>query len=248
MEAKSEASCDTVQGRIFGAVPSELEAKSALTELHNEESWRGEKMEAKSEASCDTVQGRIFGAVPSESEAKSALTELHNYTTGISSPGTILDRFQHMLLGYHPTVVQSDGYRKVRTALSFLHSDSSFQRVVVSLSCDKVLWNAVMNNKEVVKMKERLLPVHVLNMSMPKSCAEEPDLALRILKWILELTKTKILELIESFKSLVNAVFQAHYGGDLSANALMEENIASSILLCIFNLLIIILARAQRIY
>lgn len=81
---------------------------------------------------------------------------------------------------------------------------------------------------------------------MPRNCIEEPDLALRILKWILELTKAKIMELIDNFKWLVTAVFQAQHPGEFSnPNAMVEEKIASSVLLCIINLLIIVLARAQ---
>uniref|UniRef100_A0A7N0URQ1 Uncharacterized protein n=1 Tax=Kalanchoe fedtschenkoi TaxID=63787 RepID=A0A7N0URQ1_KALFE len=197
-------------------------------------------MEAKS----DSVEDRVFGAAPSESEAESALTQLHNFSTGISSPGTYLDRFQRTLLSYYPAIVQSAGFQTLTKALSFLQTDLSFQRVVVSLTCDKALWNAVMSNKEVVEMKRRLLP----DLSMPQSCMDEQDLAHRILKWILELTKRKITELIESFRLLVNAVFQNYQGGDLlKPNEQLEEKIASSVLLCIVNLLIIILARAQLI-
>ena len=83
-----------------------------------------------------------------------------------------------------------------------------------------------------------------------KSASEEPELAARILQWIYDIAKAKLIELAEKFRSLVNEIFQ--HGGieNLSAVEDFEENmrdkVRSSLLLSVVILLIVVVARANH--
>ena len=81
----------------------------------------------------------------------------------------------------------------------------------------------------------------------PESSSVEPDLGALILRWILEITKAKIMELVEKFQSLVNEVFQSsrEEGSNPEITEQLDESIVSSTFLAIVILLIVVFARAQ---
>ena len=72
-------------------------------------------------------------------------------------------------------------------------------------------------------------------------------MATRILMWILDATKAKVIELIEKFLSLVNELFQPPKSNNPTEGnkEQMEEKIRSSLLLSVVILLIAVVARIQ---
>jgi hypothetical protein len=70
-----------------------------------------------------------------------------------------------------------------------------------------------------------------------------------IVRWILDATKTKVVELIEKFLSLVNELFQQPPKGEKPTNGNKEETeekVRSALLLSIVILIIVVVARAQN--
>lgn len=95
------------------------------------------------------------------------------------------------------------------------------------------------------------------NEGLPRNSDTEPDLAACIIGWIMEMTKAKVLELVEKFQSLVYDVFlpRETKGGNLEVENKnlevknkneFEEKVRSSLLLSIVTILIVVVARLQR--
>lgn len=88
------------------------------------------------------------------------------------------------------------------------------------------------------------------NEGLPQHSNTEPDFAACIIGWIMEMTKAKVMELIEKFQSLVNDVFLPRETKGENAEAdnknEFEEIVRSSLLLSIVTLLIVVVARFQR--
>ncbi|KAJ6737469.1 hypothetical protein OIU85_019522 [Salix viminalis] len=101
--------------------------------------------------------------------------------------------------------LQSLGYGIVRDAFSLLQTDSSIKRLVISLASDKAVWDAIISNEAVRKLQESCYPAEEYRK---ESCEEESDIAARVLRWIMDITKAKIIELVDKFTLLVNEVFQ----------------------------------------
>lgn len=140
--------------------------------------------------------------------------------------------------------METQRYGRIYEAFRLLQTDPSVQRMVMSLSLDKVVWDAILNNKMVRKLQE---PLCAAEEESSQSSSEEPDLATHILRWILEITKAKIMELVEKFQSLVNEVLRSseREGSTTETTDQLDEKIVSSTFLAIVILLIVVVARAQ---
>lgn len=93
-----------------------------------------------------------------------------------------------------------------------------------------------------------LILIQTAKEERSQSSGEELDLGKLILKWILEITKAKIMELVEKFQSLVNEVFQSsgREGSTTETTEELDGRIVSSTFLAIVILLIVVFARAQN--
>lgn len=195
-------------------------------------------------ASGSLISSSVFGSVPSQSEVQSAITALLNFMLGINSSQSELQWLQKLLDSCVTRKLLSYGHRKVYDAFQLLQTDPSVQRLVLSLSSDKALWDAVTNNELVKRLREP--PVS----GLPQNSNTEPDVAACIIEWIMEMTKAKVMELIEKFQSLVNEVFLPRETKGKNPEAEnkneFEEIVRSSLLLSIVTLLIVVVARFQR--
>ncbi|XP_050387044.1 uncharacterized protein LOC126803303 isoform X2 [Argentina anserina] len=182
------------------------------------------------------ISSSVFGSVPSQFEVQSAIASLLNFILGVNSPQSELQWLQKLLDSCVTKKLLSYGHRKVYDAFQLLQADPSIQRLVLSLSSDKALWDAITNNEVVKKLQEP-----------PGS---EPDFTACIIRWIMEMTKAKVMELIENFQSLVYDVFlpRETKGEDQKVRSTneFEEKVRSSLLLSIVTLLIVVVARLQR--
>lgn len=86
---------------------------------------------------------------------------------------------------------------------------------------------------------------HPAKPKRPQS-SEQREISIEILNWIFHIMKGKVLELIQSFQSLMNDLFQSpgieNATGDTSQ---LDEKVRSSTLLSIVILLTVIMARYQ---
>ncbi|XP_042496102.1 uncharacterized protein LOC122075208 isoform X2 [Macadamia integrifolia] len=146
---------------------------------------------------------------------------------------------------YNPKLSQSHRYGWVYEAFHLLQTQPSIQRMVTSLSSDKAVWDAVLNNEVVKKLKESLC---IAEDSSSPSSDGSPDIAASILKWILDHTKAKVMELIEKLTKLVNDVFECpQKENNTAANTdRFEDRLRSSLMLSILVLLIVVVTRSLR--
>ncbi|GMY23284.1 hypothetical protein FCV25MIE_18525 [Fagus crenata] len=173
----------------------------------------------------------VFGHVPSQV-----------FMLGKSSSGSELKWLEQKLDGFDPRLLLSQGYRRFCDAFQLLYTDPTIKRLMVSLVCDKAVRDAVMKNESVRNF--RWTP-YTVDYGRPQSSDEEPDLAANILRWILDATRTKVIELIEKFLSLVNELFQPpdKENPKEGNKEQMEEKVRSSLLLSVVIILIVVVAR-----
>ncbi|KAM5554716.1 hypothetical protein ABKV19_022898 [Rosa sericea] len=186
----------------------------------------------------------VFGSVPSQFEVQSAIAALLNFMLGVNSSESDLQWLQKLLDSCVTRKLLSYGHRKVYDAFQLLQADPSVQRLVLSLSSDKALWDAITNNELVKKLQEPP------GSGVPQNSNTEPDLVACIIGWIMEVTKAKVMELVEKFQSLVNDVFLPRQtkgeNPEVENKNEFEEKLRSSLLLSIVTLLIVVVARLQR--
>nr|ACU19809.1 unknown [Glycine max] len=171
---------------------------------------------------------------PSQREVEDAVSSLQEF----------MQAFQQISGFYDSRGVMSHGYKRLYDAFQLLQADPTIKRLVVSLSSDKALWDAVMSN---VRHQKKLLELPDSVDCRRPQIFELNEFGIQILSWTLDIIKGKILELIESFQSLVNDLFQSPKMGNATTIATeRDEKVRSSFLLSILILLIIIVARSQR--
>ncbi|KAM7476285.1 hypothetical protein LguiB_023528 [Lonicera macranthoides] len=187
----------------------------------------------------DNNTNNVLAPVPSRIEVQKAISDLHRYMHGLSTSKPEFSWLQQMLNHQDPRMLQSPGYRRVYDAYRLLQTDPSVQRMVASISSDKVVWDAILKNQAVQDLHSSL---YTANSERDESSNEESDLATLILKWILGMAKSMIGELMEKFASLVNDIFQQKPASELTDH--MEEKLISSLLLSVVILVIVVVGRS----
>ncbi|KAF7825237.1 putative Post-SET domain-containing protein [Senna tora] len=194
---------------------------------------------AEEKISREGLYNHVFDAVPSQMEVQDALIALQNLTFLLDLSSASFVQAVESIAALLP-----HGYNRLYDALQLLQTDPSIKRLVVSLSSDKAVWDAIMNN--VFHLKVQDLPNSV-ECRKPQ-ISHEPELSIDILSWILEIIKGKVVHLIENFQSLVNDLFQSPKIGKAALNDKeLEGKVRSSMLLSVVILLIVIMARVQRL-
>ncbi|KAI8537167.1 hypothetical protein RHMOL_Rhmol09G0004400 [Rhododendron molle] len=163
-----------------------------------------------------------------------------------SSVGQELDWIEPSFHLCNPRMLQYHGYDRVYDAFHLLHSDPSIQRMVMSLSSDKAVWDAVLNNEVVRELRESLIKA---DGSVPENQSDRSDgfnAAADILNWIFNNTKAEVLKLMEKITKLVNGLFQPREdettGG---ATEPIEGKLQTSLMLTIVVLLIVVVTRTS---
>ncbi|PON61196.1 hypothetical protein PanWU01x14_147860 [Parasponia andersonii] len=181
----------------------------------------------------------VFGPVPSQSEVQMAISLLHNFMQALSSRGSDSKWLVEMFDGGVPRILLSYGLRRLYNAFQLLQTDTCVKRLVVSLSSDKALWDAIMNNELVRKLGEPLCSAETERQQIR---SKEPEVVATILKWIWDMTKAKVMELIGKFLSLMNEMDNP---GEEKSEDQLEDKVRSSLLLSVVILLIVVVARAN---
>ncbi|KAJ7954594.1 Uncharacterized conserved protein (UCP012943) [Quillaja saponaria] len=123
------------------------------------------------------------------------------------------------------------------------------QRMVKSLSSDKAVWDAVLNNDVVRKLRESFYADEDNSPPIPNgTCDDDSEKATNIVRLIFENAKMKIKEVIEKLSKVVTELFQAQADGKIAGEATnpFNEKLRSSFLLSIMVLLVVVVTRAQK--
>ncbi|KAL1314894.1 hypothetical protein HN51_041708 [Arachis hypogaea] len=184
-----------------------------------------------------SLYDHVFETVPSQREVEDAISALLNFIEAVSSSSSN----RQITSSSDSSIFLSEGYKRLYDTIQLLQTDPAIKRLVVSLSSDKAIWDAVMSHVRHQKLLE--MPDSDENKTPQNS--EENELAMYLLSWILQLIKGKVWELIENFQSLVNDFFHSPKMQHVDP-AVLHEKLRSSLLLCIVILLIVIMARLER--
>ncbi|XP_002510978.2 uncharacterized protein LOC8289625 [Ricinus communis] len=148
-------------------------------------------------------------------------------------------------------MLQRYGPDRVYDAFHLLQNEPSIQRMVISLSSDKAVWNAVLNNDVVRELRETYNTEENNTLPTPEGSDEtshDSNPATNAVKWIFQNTKAKFMEVLDKITMLMNELFKAP---DVENNATgtvdpFEERLRTSFLLSVVVLLVVVVTRAHR--
>lgn len=182
--------------------------------------------------------GTNLGTVPSQIEVQNAISELQRVMNEIGATKSELNDSSRALL-------KSLGQNRLLDAYHLLQQDASVQKLVLSISSDIMVWNAILNN-DAVRDLQRSLP-YTGTKEKGMGYAQELNSTSLVIKWIFAFMKLKITELIEKLEVFVFATVQSVSNTTKSTSKLddmLEEKVRSSLLLSVVILLIVVVARS----
>ncbi|XP_027112950.1 uncharacterized protein [Coffea arabica] len=183
--------------------------------------------------------GCVFGPAPSRLEVEKAMTDLQRFLHGEEAKSNFR-WLQPIVYPSDSRMLQSPGYRRIQDAFGMLQREPSVQNLVASISCDKAVWDAILNNRAVQD-----LGGSISAEQRTQASSEQADIASLIFKWILEFTISKIMDVVEKIGLMMAELF---IPGDKEKPTseltdLVEEKIRSSLLLSVVILLIVVVTR-----
>jgi len=135
------------------------------------------------------------------------------------------------------TALLSREHRNVLDAFRLLQKDPTIQKMVMSLSCDKAVWNAVMNNEAVQDFRRSL---HDGKENDRKGGAGGPS---EVLKWILDSAQAKILEFLDNVMKIFNMLIRPQE--DEEKPDAYGDAVKVSFMLTVFVFIVVAIARIK---
>ncbi|KAL9237133.1 hypothetical protein vseg_011719 [Gypsophila vaccaria] len=220
---------------VFGVVPNDVEVRHAMLSLQEflHPSQRSETTteEVLSDADLDMPDHEM-----------SATNTLQRG----SSKGSDLDWVEPSMQLYDQRLAHSYGWEKVYDAFHLLQTEPSVQKMVVSLSSDKAVWDAVLKNETVREIRDLYLkaaeatPVNTDKISDPSN--ENSN----ILKWIMEHMKGKLLEVVGNITQFVGGLLKPPNPDKSEESLAFSEKLKTSFLLTIVVLLVVVVTRGSK--
>ncbi|CAN4125908.1 unnamed protein product [Withania somnifera] len=192
----------------------------------------------------------VFGSVPSSWEVEKALSDLQSFMSECYAPKEEMNWLEAKLNPHQSTLLKSPGTARFYDSYHMLQNEPSIQRLVRSIACDRVIWEAMMSNKAVQNLQGSLICAAKEEESQSSM---ESHIGSLIMKWITGITTSRITELMQSFGSLLSEIISeilepANKEKPASKlSDLLEEKIRSAFLLSVVLLLIVVVTRAQEV-
>ncbi|OMO94870.1 hypothetical protein CCACVL1_05739 [Corchorus capsularis] len=174
----------------------------------------------------------------------------------IHSAGSDLDWMEPSLHLYNTRALQPYGTNRVYDAFHLLQTEPAVQKMVLSLSSDKAVWNAVLKNEVVRELRESFYAAGengaLSSEGSSDENSDESNKATNIVMWIFDNTKAKIMDIFDKITKLVNELFKMpppDYEKGAAEGTLgpFEERLRTSFLLSVVVLLVVVVARANII-
>ncbi|XP_047333674.1 uncharacterized protein LOC124937449 [Impatiens glandulifera] len=141
------------------------------------------------------------------------------------------------------------GFNGVYDAFNLLQTEPIVQRMVISLSSDRAVWDAVLNNEVVRELKESFNQDGKDSSSEGQNGSSDGDEgAVNILGLIFNNTKEKVSELFEGIWKMFAELFRQpdkEKAFTDEVDDLFQERLRSSFFLSILVMLIVVVTRAQ---
>ncbi|KAL1324789.1 hypothetical protein HN51_034932 [Arachis hypogaea] len=200
--------------------------------------------------------GYVIGPVPSHSEVDHAVSALQQvFADQVSSSDSKVsdpDWEEPSLSSYNSASLQpNNAYDRVYYAFHLLKNDPYVQRMVKSLSSDKVVWDAVLENEAVRELREAISADEEEHDPSDDDDDDGDDSfhARNFVVRIFESAGAIFKEIIEKITNLVNKLFQPIFNRRTHANAesldAFNDKLRNSFILSIMVLMFVLLTRAQ---
>ncbi|XP_031394567.1 uncharacterized protein LOC116205987 [Punica granatum] len=177
----------------------------------------------------------------------------------VSSTGSDSDWIDPPLHLSNSRALQPFGHERVIDAFHMLQNDPSVQRMVVSLSTDKAVWEAVLRNEAVRELRESCSGAEIGTLSDGSSeeGSSGGNPAVDILRQMIDHTRAKFMDVVEKITKLMSELFSPPPSPLPSAAANegvsvmdgpsdpFEGKLRASFMLSVVVLLIVVLSRAR---
>ncbi|KAF0894092.1 hypothetical protein E2562_033968 [Oryza meyeriana var. granulata] len=139
------------------------------------------------------------------------------------------------LLALNSTALLTREHRNVLDAFHLLQVDPSVQKMVMALSTDKSVWDAVMKNEVVQEFRRSFQDAKDADLNGSSSASPG------MMKWVMENIQAKITEFLENILKLVNMLFQA----ESKDYDLYDDTVRMSFMLTVFVFIVVTMARIK---
>ncbi|XP_010433678.1 PREDICTED: uncharacterized protein LOC104717751 [Camelina sativa] len=228
---------------LFGSVPSLDEVQDAVSSLQQVFDGSSYSKLVRDKYECYPEKGGGTG-----NQSPIATGMVHQ----VPSFGSDLDWMEPSMQLCHSRLLQPPhAYDQVYNAFDLLRTEPSVQRMVVSLSSDKAVWDAVMNNDVVREIRD----LYNNGISQDEESSDdtpgENNAAMDFIKWVFDNTMVKATEVFVKITKVVTELFNSYNddgvnkkGKDAKFNNWLEEKLMTSVLLSIVVLLVVMVSRA----
>ncbi|WOL10201.1 hypothetical protein Cni_G18955 [Canna indica] len=235
--------CNFVERFVFAPAPSREEAEEAVSTLQ----------QMLAPVDCSQVIGHESQVEDDEYDAVdeeiSSVDAVHSDSASESSEGCQSDWIEPEMQLYRSNSSQSNEQEKVLHALHLFKTSTSLQRVVISISSDKAVWDAILNNPAIQELKQSLCEGASTGAS-DSNMMEKPDEAaanadLGLLAWIFRNAKAKIAEFIDKITKLANEIFPSQKI-EMDTDEGFDDVVRSSLLISVMVFMLIIMKRLKK--
>ncbi|KAL6652276.1 hypothetical protein ACP70R_011201 [Stipagrostis hirtigluma subsp. patula] len=210
---------------VFGTPPTDDEVRAAVASIQ-------QVFENPSDSDVNELQGL---ALPISGQPLSGIFVNHFSLDSEASETGLEEWIEPAMLVLNSTALLTKEHRNVLDAFHLLQVDPSVQKMVMALSTDKAVWDAVMNNEVVQEFKRSLQDANETDL---KGNSTAPP---GVMKWVLANTQAKIMEFLEKILRLVNMLFQVRDKDyDLS-----DDAVRMSFMLSVFVFIVVTIARIR---
>lgn len=224
---------------------------SSASSFSDESDWvciHDESERTEIETDMDSLDDCVFGSAPSPIEAQTALISLQN--TLPTSCHSASDWIEPALYPYGGEQSTCPDIGRVYDAFHLLQTEPSIQRMVISLSSDKAVWNAVLNNEAVQELKEAIFRQDEVNNAL-ESSGDDPNPSSsspgNVLSWIFNNMRAKFMEFLTGITDLMKEVFQPPSDDDMGKLPDgFGERVRAAFMLTAIVLLIVVVTRASH--
>ncbi|KAL6911687.1 hypothetical protein ACP4OV_000492 [Aristida adscensionis] len=166
---------------------------------------------------------------------QTALLSTSGHSSGNSSGSD--DWIEPAAYVLNSTALLSREHRNVLDAFRLLQKDPTVQKMVLSLSCDKAVWDAVMNNEAVQDFRRSL---HDGKENNRKGKSDGPA---EVLKWILDSAQAKVLEFLDNVMKIINMIIHPHSYEEKPDS--YSDVVKASFMLTVFVFIVVAIARIK---
>ncbi|KAG8071702.1 hypothetical protein GUJ93_ZPchr0006g42852 [Zizania palustris] len=185
-------------------------------------------------SSIEEVFGDPFRVDSDEIEKQTALLSTSGHSSSGNSSGSD-DWMEPAAYALNSTALLTRDHRNVLDAFRLLQKDPNVQKMVMSLSCDKVVWDAIMKNEAVQDFRRSFQDAQDTDRKA------KPGGPGGVLKWILGNTQAKLMEFIDNIMKIVNMLF--HPDGDEEKPDFYSDAVKVSFMLSVFIFIMVAIAR-----